>query len=209
MTHRLWAFVAAGFLVSALSINSAIASEAVPASPPVALGQPTQPVSTVPALPENGLPGLSNFATVSADLYRGAQPTAEGFRTLARLGIKTVVNLRAFHDDAKLIQGTGLDYVHITFEPWNPERGEVLSFLKIMADPLRRPVFVHCQHGADRTGTMVAAYRMVFQRWSLDQALVELPNFGFHRIWSNLKTFLRSLSSDELRRSLEAGTPAK
>jgi len=167
------------------------------------------PATTVPAVPVDLSPGLTNFATVSADLYRGAQPTAEGFRTLAKLGVKTVVNLRAFHDDAKLIDGTGLGYVHITFEPWNPERGEVITFLKIMADSARRPVFVHCQHGADRTGTMVAAYRMVFQRWSLEQALAELPNFGFHRIWSNLKTFLRTLSSDDLRRSLDAGEAKK
>ena len=166
----------------------------------------SSPVVAVPAQPVDLLPGLTNFATVSADLYRGAQPTNEGFRALARMGVKTVVNLRAFHDDAKLLEGTGLGYVHITFEPWKPDPREVATFLKILTDPARRPVFVHCQHGADRTGTMVAAYRMVFQGWTLEQALAELPNFGFHRVWSNLKTFLRGLSFETLRNGLATGT---
>ncbi|MBF0502603.1 MAG: dual specificity protein phosphatase family protein [Candidatus Riflebacteria bacterium] len=146
-----------------------------------------------PSMPVTIGSGLTNFATVSADLYRGAQPTAEGFVMLKKLGIKTVVNLRAFHDDAKLMEGSGLAYFHITFEPWAPNMDEVIQFLKIVSDPKNRPVFVHCQHGADRTGTMVAIYRMVMQDWTFKQALDELPNFGFHRIWSNLKTFISSL----------------
>lgn len=201
MKHRIWWLLGFLLTIGPVFADSAPVMGKEGASQTVVLAEG---VTAVPAVPVDLLPGLSNFATVSADLYRGAQPTAEGFRTLAKLGVKTIVNLRAFHDDAKLIEGTGLGYVHIIFEPWNPERGEIITFLKIMADPARRPVFVHCQHGADRTGTMVAAYRMVFQRWSLQQALAELPNFGFHRVWSNLKTFLRSLSSDELRRSLTA-----
>ena len=188
------------------AVGIAMAVEGSPIASPVLVPVATMTVLAVPAQPADLLPGLTNFATVSADLYRGAQPTAEGFRALARMGVKTVVNLRAFHDDAKLLEGTGLGYVRITFEPWKPNPREVATFLNILADPARRPVFVHCQHGADRTGTMVAAYRMVFQGWTLEQALAELPNFGFHRVWSNLKTFLRGLSFETLRKSLASGT---
>ncbi|MFZ2960356.1 MAG: dual specificity protein phosphatase family protein [Candidatus Ozemobacteraceae bacterium] len=158
-------------------------------------------VASSPALclPVNIGRGLTNFATVSADLYRGAQPTADGFKTLEAMGIKTVINLRAFHDDAKLLVGTGLNYVHITFEPWSPNVDEVILFLKIVADPSKRPVFVHCQHGADRTGTMVAFYRMINQNWTCAKALEELPRFGFHRIWSNLKIFMSSLNIPTLQ----------
>jgi protein tyrosine/serine phosphatase len=68
---------------------------------------------------------------------------------------------------------------------------EVVRFLRIVTDPVNHPILVHCQHGADRTGTMVAAYRIFIQGWNPEEAIRELPHFGFHPIWSHLKTFLR------------------
>lgn len=147
-------------------------------------------------------PGLPNLHKVSDGLYRGAQPTAEGFRELARMGVKTVVNLRRFHSDRRLLEGTGLGYVHVPMNAWHGEAEDAVAFLKVVGDPARRPVFVHCQHGADRTGTMAAIYRMAVQGWSVDDAVRELVEggFGFHGIWSNLPVFLRSLDIDRLKR---------
>jgi protein tyrosine phosphatase (PTP) superfamily phosphohydrolase (DUF442 family) len=151
------------------------------------------------------LPGAPNLHKVNDLLYRGAQPTAEGFRELAKLGVKTVVNLRALHSDRKLLEGTGLGYVHIPLITWKVQEHHVLQFLVTATDPYLQPVFVHCQHGADRTGTMAAFYRLVVQGWTKDQALEEMTEggFGYHEIWSNLIRLIRAMDLEGLKRKLE------
>ena len=44
---------------------------------------------------------------------------------------------------------------------------------------------MHCQQGADRTGTMMAFYRIAVQGWPKDDAIAEMKNggYGFHSIW--------------------------
>jgi len=151
------------------------------------------------ATPRNDIPGLPNFAKVSDQLYRGAQPTAEGFAALKAMGIKTVVNLRALHSDRKLLEGQGLQYVHISFKPWNPEEEDFVKFLHVVINPDYQPVFVHCQHGADRTGIMVALYRVAELGWEPGRALEELPNFGFHEIWDDLREHFLELDIRKLK----------
>jgi tyrosine-protein phosphatase SIW14 len=146
-------------------------------------------------------PRVRNLHHVSPDLYRGAQPDHDGFVELAGLGIKTVVNLRLTSKDDALLAGTPLAPVAIPAEPWELEEAEILAFLRVVSDPARLPVFVHCSHGADRTGAMTAAYRMVVQGWSKDDAIQEMTEggFGYHAIWSNLPNTLRALDVPALR----------
>jgi uncharacterized protein (TIGR01244 family) len=153
------------------------------------------------ARPMPGRAGLPNLHKVSDALYRGAQPDDEGFATLKKLGIKTVVNLRTFHSDRSECRRAGLDYVHITAQAWEGEDDEVIDFLKVVTDKTRQPVFVHCQHGADRTGVMCAVYRMAVQGWSTDDAVREMTEggYGFHSVWDNLVTYIRGLDAEELR----------
>ena len=63
-------------------------------------------------------------------------------------------------NSAPMIGETGLAYEHIYFNALHPEEKEVVRFLQIVTDPLRQPAFVHCKHGADRTGMMCAIYRV-------------------------------------------------
>jgi len=149
------------------------------------------------------LPGLPNLHKVSDDLYRGAQPTAEGMKQLEKLGVKTVVNLRSLHSDRDEIKDTGLAYEHISMTTLNVEDKDVVRFLRIVTDGSRTPVFVHCQHGADRTGTMCAIYRIMIQGWTKDKAIEEMTKggFGFHSIWQNLVDYIRKLDIDEIKHS--------
>lgn len=152
-------------------------------------------------------PGLMNFYQVSDTLYRGAQPTAEGMAQLKAMGIKTVVNLRSFHSDGNEPADAGLAGERIWMQAWHGEEEDVVKFLKIVADPARQPVFVHCQHGSDRTGTMCAVYRIVVQGWTKDHALAEMTQggFGFHEDFNNLLRFINGLDVQALRHA--AGLP--
>jgi tyrosine-protein phosphatase SIW14 len=153
------------------------------------------------------VPGVENLHKVSEELYRGAQPSGEGLQQLKELGIKTIVNLRSFHSDRAEIGDTGLGYEHIYMKTWHAEEEEVVRFLKIVTDPNRIPVFVHCQRGADRTGTMCAIYRVAVQGWSKEEAIEEMTKggFGFYSGWQNLVNYIRELDVEEIKRSVGLG----
>lgn len=148
--------------------------------------------------------GLPNLHKVDEGLYRGAQPTKRGMKSLERLKVKTVVNLRSMHGDKHLLQGRSLDYVRLAFDTTKPEMSNVLAFLRVATDPKKRPVFVHCKHGADRTGMMVAFYRIVVQEWSKKDAIREMRRggFGFHPIWGHLIRFIKKADIAPLKRAL-------
>ncbi len=144
---------------------------------------------------------LPNLHKVSDILYRGAQPEAVGFKKLKEMGIKTVINLRKFHSDRDEIDDLVFNYQHIYMTAWHPEEKELVKFLRIVSDPSNQPVFVHCQHGADRTGTMCALYRLAINGWSKKQALDELTQggFGYHPIWKNLEKYILELDVEDVK----------
>lgn len=159
------------------------------------------------ALSPEQIPGVANFAQVTPFLYRGEQPTAEGFAELKRHGIRTVVSLRSFNSDRDSLRGTGLRYIRIGAKPWHPEDEDLIAFLKVVEDAGNHPVFVHCQHGSDRTGYMIAAYRMIEQGWSLDAALHEMERFGFNNVWVSIPPYLRNLDRDAIRAAVATAPP--
>jgi tyrosine-protein phosphatase SIW14 len=146
------------------------------------------------------LPGIVNFAPVSPTLWRGAQPSRSGFRSLAAAGVTMVINLRTGEDgrDDPLLEGTGLRAVQIPMKPWRPDRTQVRRFLETVDAERRRGgrVFVHCQQGRDRTGYAVAAYRMAVEGWTAEEAITEMFDFRFNAIWRNNPGFLRRLEAE-------------
>jgi protein tyrosine/serine phosphatase len=152
-------------------------------------------------------PGLPNLHRVTDSIYRCAQPTEAGLRAAEKMGIRTVVSLRAFHSDRDEIVSTKLKRERISFNTWHPEEEDVLRFLRIVTQTNNGPYLVHCLHGADRTGTMIAIYRMAVQGWKKEAAIKEMTggNFGYHVVWKNLIRYLNELDVDALRR--KAGLP--
>ena len=142
--------------------------------------------------------GLPNLHRVDAKLYRSAQPTAEGMTNLVALGVKTVVNLRDNHSDADEIGGLPLAAKRIEIFTGNPKVEQVKAFLAIMDDTNAVPVLVHCQHGADRTGTMCALYRILRQDWKVEDAIAEMKDggYGYHSVWFNLPRFIRKTAKE-------------
>jgi len=153
--------------------------------------------------------GIKNCFEVTTNLYRGAQPTVEGMAHLKAMGIKTVINLRAWHSDKDKVAGTGLQSVRFETEPWHGDEEDVVRFLKVVTDTNNLPAFVHCERGADRTGMMCAMYRIVVCGWSKEQAIDEMKNggFGFSPVWHDLVTFVERANVDKLKR--EAGLTGK
>ena len=151
------------------------------------------------------LPGLPNLHKVSEDLYRGAQPSAEGMRQLEKLGIKTVVNLRFLTSDRKLLKDTGLEYEHINTTTLSTDTKDVIRFLKIVTDDERTPVFAHCHRGVDRTGLMCAAYRIIVQNWTKEEAIREMTkgDFTTRTIKKNLLNDIRKMDVEEIAHMID------
>ena len=150
------------------------------------------------------LSGTSNLYRINPTLWRGAQPEADGFKELEKQGIKTIVNLRSEHSDDDLVKGTKLTPLWFKMKASSPDDDVVFEFLKIALDPSRQPVFVHCKHGADRTGMAIASYRMVVDGWTNDAAYEEMTKggFGFHSIWWDIKKFVKNFDAAAMRKRL-------
>lgn len=127
--------------------------------------------------------GVANFHQVDPNIYRGAQPTPDGLKFLASIGVKTVVDLRHGEDHADAEQKTaeqlGLRYINVPMEGLSaPTDEQIAGLLKLLDAADSGPVFVHCREGKDRTGTVVACYRIAHDHWSNDKALAEAKAYG-------------------------------
>ena len=114
---------------------------------------------------------------------------------LKSIGIKTVINLRHYHGDTEKeqVEAAGLRYERIVLESSDAPRPEQIArFLDIVRDPSLRPLYVHCKHGVDRTGAMMAVYRMEEEGWSNPAAFAEMEFFDSHTIWRDLRNFVRA-----------------
>jgi tyrosine-protein phosphatase SIW14 len=139
------------------------------------------------------LSGLSNVGRVAPGIYRGAEPDADGYATLKKMGIKTVIDMRTSESEKALVEGAGMKAVAMPIEmSRNGLKARVDSLVTMLADPANQPVYIHCRHGQDRTGIVVAAYRMKVEGWSLKDAESEMQSFGFNDVWVNFKQFIRS-----------------
>jgi tyrosine-protein phosphatase SIW14 len=139
--------------------------------------------------------GVSYAALVAPGLYRGGQPSADGVAWLKSLGVKSVINLRHYHGDTekRRVESAGLRYERIKLESSDaPEPEQVARFLELVRDPSLRPLYVHCLHGVDRTGAMMAVYRMEEQGWSNQDAFAEMQYFFAHRMWRDLRAFVKT-----------------
>jgi protein tyrosine phosphatase (PTP) superfamily phosphohydrolase (DUF442 family) len=148
------------------------------------------------------LPGVPNCYQLTTNLYRGAQPTADGFKQLKAMGIKTIVTLREFHSDKDKVNGTGLNSIRIEMSPLHADDAEIIEFLKAVSDTNNLPVFVHCERGADRTGTVCAMYRIAVCGWTKEQAIEEMKNggFDFSPVWQNLVEYIENADMADIKR---------
>jgi tyrosine-protein phosphatase SIW14 len=143
-----------------------------------------------------GVPGVENFARVNPNLYRGGQPTEEGFRQLKSMGVKTVIDFRSYHTTKKQVETAGMTPVEIPLKAdlgsVPPTEDELKEFFRVVLDPARQPVYIHCAFGKDRTGTMAAVYRLELDGWTPEEAMQEMDAFGYHNIYRDLVNFIKT-----------------
>jgi uncharacterized protein (TIGR01244 family) len=138
---------------------------------------------------------LPNFHQVNSQLYRGGQPKSGSIKRLAQMGIKTIVNLRGTNEANRTEEAeahaAGVRYFNTPLREWaRPTNEQVERILKILNDAENQPVFVHCRLGADRTGLVVAVYRMTHDGWTNDQAKAEAKKYGMHPWEFGMKDYI-------------------
>jgi protein tyrosine/serine phosphatase len=145
----------------------------------------------LPLLAASSPQGIKNFAQVDPHVYRGAQPSEDGFKYLAQIGVKTVIDLRAADQrsdsEETMVTAAGMKYVNVPMSglaaPTETEIGSILGIL----EGENGSVFVHCKRGADRTGVVIASYRIDRDGWDNVRALSEarargMASFQFPRM---------------------------
>src|SRR5260370_5304294 len=130
----------------------------------------------IPAFEGYSAPGIKNLHQLNEHVYRGAQPTDEGFQYLAKMGVKTVIDLREADERSQAEEGVvtaaGMKYVNVPMTGLTPPtEPQITRILGILEDDGAGADFVHCQRGADRTGAVLAAYRIDHDNWDNAQAL--------------------------------------
>ena len=147
-------------------------------------------------------PGIKGFCKVSENIYRGGQPTAQGFVNLKKMGVKTIVDFIPDHSDEKLIADLGFEYFQIPVKLWNQQEKNVIQFLKIVTSPKYCPVFVHCDNGTEKTGLMMAVYRMCVEDWASYDATKELCKLGMKKYRKNVGAYLNSIDKVKIKNNI-------
>jgi protein tyrosine/serine phosphatase len=137
------------------------------------------------------VPGVHNFHQVDEHVYRGAQPDGGSFAGLAKIGIKTVIDLRGERWEQSAVENAGMRYVRM---PWSgykaPADWQIATVLSLLNDKSAWPVFIHCKRGADRTGTAIACYRIAHDGWTSQHALEEAKTFGMSPMETAMQRFI-------------------
>lgn len=161
----------------------------------------------LPAFAGSSAQGIKNFHQVDQHVYRGGQPSNEGFAYLAKIGVKTVIDLREpgerSRSEEKAVTAAGMKYVNIPMTGLTPPTdSEITKILGILEDETASPAFVHCMRGADRTGAVIAAYRIDHDGWDNGRALSEAKDLGMSFFQFPRKSFISAFQP----RTIEAKT---
>jgi protein tyrosine/serine phosphatase len=152
---------------------------------------------------------IGNFHKVTDGVYRGDRPTAEDLKELQTRGIKTLLDLETFHTDRYVIaeSKTNFKFLHVRMNAWDIDDEDIVTALDILTDKNNYPIYVHCKHGSDRTGVVIAMYRIVVQGWSKEDAIAEMKGggYGFHLIWENIPEYIQKVDVEKIKSSMLLG----
>jgi protein tyrosine phosphatase (PTP) superfamily phosphohydrolase (DUF442 family) len=145
---------------------------------------------------------LPNFHKVTDYLYRGGEPTAKGMHELQKMGVKTLIDLRAkteaAHDEEALAKKLGMKYINLTMTAEAPTKKQVETLLATIdsAKEKNEPVLVHCAHGSDRTGCMIGIWRVTRDKWSFDDTYKEMRKYWFGVKYDKLRNAVKERAAN-------------
>lgn len=148
---------------------------------------------------------LPNFYKVNENLYRGGQPSETGFAELKRIGIKTVIDLRDNDEKASketaLVERAGMRFINLPLDNWaRPGIADIEKILAAVNSAANQPVFIHCKRGSDRTGTVIAVYRMTHDGWDAKRAGDEAEKFGIGWWQFAMRDFINDYYRDRVEK---------
>ena len=151
--------------------------------------------SLCPSLLGQQIEGIPRFSEVNPHLYRGGQPRLSALEALAKLGVVTVLDLRAEGErgvaEERQAKALGMHYINVPLNGIRaPRKEQIDKVMAMLQDSKNWPVFVHCQHGVDRTGTVIACYRIAFDLWPNERAEKEAEDRGMHSVERGMKKFI-------------------
>ena len=148
---------------------------------------------------DRGLPaqeGIVNFGQVNQTIYRGAEPDATAVKNLQRLGVKTIIDLRlpneGLQGEPVQAQAHGILYTNVPLRGLGRPTDEQVRQVLRLIETLPGPVFIHCKHGCDRTGTIIACYRIQHDQWSSANALKEAARYGISWFERGMRNYVLS-----------------
>jgi len=159
------------------------------------------------AVTQTNLRGITNFGQVTPMLLRGGQPTSEGYRELKQMGVDTVISFR--HEkgentlERRAVEALGMRFINLPWHAWDePTDYQVGQFFTLLGSNPHSKIYVHCQEGRDRTGTMVALYRVAVDHWCPASAVAEMKAYHYHHFWFPkleiyVENFPQRLASDQ------------
>ncbi len=129
-----------------------------------------------------------NFHVVEeGKLYRSAQPSADDIeKAVEEYGIKTIINLRGegssdwYIEEEQIARELDLDLINIRMRASHIPLANNLKMLFDAFDNAKRPILIHCQAGADRTGEATAIYLMEYMGKTKKEALKMLTPKYLH-----------------------------
>jgi protein tyrosine phosphatase (PTP) superfamily phosphohydrolase (DUF442 family) len=138
---------------------------------------------------------LPLFRRLSENYMRGGEPARGGLGVLARLGVKTIIDLRSdydYEDEIRVAaERLGFIYRRLPLSVWNPPSDkEANEFIEVVANKDEGPFFVFCTDGIHRTGEMSAIYRIAHDRWDIERALAEMDEAGFNPYYTSLRNYV-------------------
>jgi protein tyrosine/serine phosphatase len=172
------------------------------------------PISAAQARPKqwavklDGGKDLPNLHRITPNFYRSGQPTGDGFSVAAKTyGVKTIVSMNDKPDVAAI---PDLNLIHVkmnafkTADEDDPQLPRALA--AIQRGLANGKTLVHCQHGKDRTGGIVAVWRVLYQGWTKEQAIAEMEQggYGYNSFLFSNGRHIRALDIDKLRAQVEA-----
>ncbi|WP_417378668.1 cytochrome c [Gimesia sp.] len=138
-------------------------------------------------------PGLENVFQLDQQFYSGSGPHGElSFKTLKKMGIKTIVSVDGTAPDLEHARKAGMKYIHIPIGYDGVSEDAGLAFARVARD-LKGPVYIHCHHGKHRGPTAAAVVGIC--RGSLDQKSAQqfLAQAGtskdYSGLWRDVKNF--------------------